>query len=114
MSHLRREKIPTVVVMRSVVTSMRVERTTRYFHTAATTGMIDSAASNGCAVRAATVASTPMPRRQVMNQPALSHCDGDPVQMRDSSDDDGSIGEFVTASVIHDSGQPDLVPALRA
>ena len=44
-----------------------------------------------------------------MNQPAFSHCDGDPVQMRDSSDRGASIGEFVTASVIHDSGQLDLV-----
>jgi hypothetical protein len=28
--------------------------------------------------------------RQLMNQPAFSHCDGDPVQMGDSSDRGGS------------------------
>src|SRR5687767_9801556 len=109
MSHLRREKIPTVVVIRSVVTSIRVERTTRYFQKAAITGMIASAATSGCAVKAATVASTPMPMRQVMNQPAFSHCDGHPVQIGDSSERGASLGESVTASVIHHPREFDLL-----
>ena len=83
--------------------AVRVDRTVRNFTRAPMAGMIASAPSIGCPVRAATVNNTPTPMRQVMNQPAFSHCDGDPVQICDSSDRGASLGGFETGSVIHDS-----------
>ena len=71
---------------------MRVVRTVRNFTSAPMAGMIANAASQGWAVRAATVNSTPTPRRQVIYQPAFNHCDGDPLQMVVSSERGASPG----------------------
>jgi hypothetical protein len=91
-----------VVVIRSVVTAMRVERTLRNFTKAPMAGMTASATTSGWLVSVAMVIDTATPARQARYQPAFSHWEGDPVQIAASSARAESVvwGEGDALSVI--------------